>query len=160
MNNSALIEHFYQSFADHDAEGMVGCYHPDIEFQDPAFGILQGEAAKNMWRMLVTNNKGKIKISFHDIQVQDSKGSAHWRAEYVFSQTGRKVINHISASFEFADGKIIRHHDQFNLYTWCKQAFGLKGYLLGWSSFMQNQIQKRSNSLLQKYMMKRERESQ
>jgi ketosteroid isomerase-like protein len=151
MNNTELITNFYQSFANGDAEAMVACYHDSIQFQDPAFGVLKGEDAKNMWRMLIGRNKGNIKISFSNVKANEKTGSADWRAEYVFSVTGRKVINIISAEFEFKDGKIIKHTDSFDIYKWSKQALGMKGYLLGWTSFMQHKIQQQSNSLLKKY---------
>lgn len=151
MSHTELIEIFYQSFSRGDAEGMVSCYHNDIQFQDPAFGVLKNEDVKNMWRMLLGRNKGNIHITFSDIIANDKTGSANWVAEYIFSQTGRKVINVVSAKFEFKDEKIIRHTDYFDIYKWSKQALGLKGYLLGRTSFMQKRIQQQSNFLLNKY---------
>ena len=53
-------------------------------------------------------------------------------ATYLFSATGRTVENHIEAYFRFADGKIIEHHDHFDLWRWMRQALGAKGLLLGW----------------------------
>jgi len=155
LTNAELITHFYQSFAKADAEGMVSCYHDAIQFKDPAFGCLKGEDAKNMWRMLIGRNKGNIHIVFSNVQADDKTGSANWTATYVFSATGRKVINVISAEFEFANGKIIKHTDTFDLYKWAKQAFGLKGFLLGWTSFMQHKIQEQSGALLKKYTGKK-----
>lgn len=154
MNNAELIANFYEAFAKGDAEAMVNYYHKDIQFTDPAFGDLQGENAKNMWRMLIGRNKGNIHITYSDITANEKEGSANWRAEYVFSQTNRKVINVISAKFEFLDGKIIKHTDSFDLYKWTKQALGVKGYLLGWTAFMRKQIQQQSGKLLKKYTEK------
>jgi ketosteroid isomerase-like protein len=151
MNNAELITKFYESFAKGDAEAMVNCYHNGIQFHDPAFGVLIGEDAKNMWRMLIGRNKGNIHITFSNVVANEKIGSANWRAEYIFSQTNRKVINVISAKFEFADGKIIRHTDNFDIYKWTKQALGIKGYLLGWTAFMRKQIQQQSGKLLKKY---------
>ena len=155
MTNAELITHFYTSFAKGDAEGMVSCYDKVIQFKDPAFGALKGEDAKNMWRMLLNRNKGNIHITFNNVKADNKTGSANWVAEYVFSATGRKVINVISAEFEFANGKIIKHTDTFNIYKWAKQAFGLKGYLLGWTSFMQGKIQQQANASLKKYSEKK-----
>ena len=155
MNNSQLITNFYEAFAKGDAEAMVACYHNDIQFHDPAFGDLHGEDAKNMWRMLIGRNKGNIHITFSNIVANEKTGSANWRAEYVFSQTNRKVINVIAAKFEFADGKIIKHTDNFDIYKWTKQALGIKGYLLGWTAFMRKQIQQQSGKLLKKYTEKK-----
>ena len=151
MTNTELITSFYQSFAKGDAEGMVACYHNNIQFKDPAFGVLKNEDAKNMWRMLIGRNKGNIHITFSNVEANETTGSANWEANYVFSATNRKVINLVSAQFEFKDGKIIRHTDSFDIFKWTKQALGLKGYLLGWTSFMQHKIQQQSNSLLKKY---------
>jgi ketosteroid isomerase-like protein len=155
MNNQALIEKFYQSFAKADVEGMLSCYHADIQFTDPAFGTLKGDDARNMWRMLIERSKGEIKIAYSHVLANDTVGSAHWRAEYVFAQTARNVINEIDAQFEFKDGKIITHTDRFNLWKWGGQALGWGGLLLGWSGFFRSKLQKQTNSLLKKYTEKR-----
>jgi ketosteroid isomerase-like protein len=111
---------------------MIACYHKDIHFEDPAFGVLKGEHAGNMWRMLCASQKDKeFTVTFSDITYQDGKGSAHWEAQYHFSKTGRKVHNKIDATFEFKDGKISKHIDTFNLHRWASQAMGFKGMLLG-----------------------------
>src|ERR1700752_2857405 len=127
MDNAELIKKFYRSFANADAEGMVSCCHEEIQFQDPAFGILKKENAKNMWRMLMERSKGQIKITFDNVVADEMNGSANWIAEYNFGQTGRKVINVISAQFEFKDGKIIKHTDHFSMWKWSRQALGLPG---------------------------------
>ena len=46
---------------------MVVCYHDEIEFEDPAFGILKGEKARNMWRMLCANARD-LKIEYSVIE--------------------------------------------------------------------------------------------
>jgi len=154
MNNTDIIKKFYDSFARADAEGMVSCYDANIQFTDPAFGPLKGDDAANMWRMLVAVSKGNLKITFGNMKTDDKTGSANWTAEYIFSQTGRKVINHVSAHFEFKDGKIIRHTDKFNFWKWTRQALGWKGYLLGWTSFMQKKVQENANRSLRDYVKK------
>ncbi len=108
----SIIEKFYQAFENLDAEGMIEYYHTEIKFEDPAFGVLRGEKAKNMWRMLCNNQKGKdFKVKSSDIEFINQKGKAHWEAYYTFSKTGRKVHNIVNAEFEFKDGKIINHMD-------------------------------------------------
>lgn len=152
--NENLIRTFYEAFARNDAEAMVACYHAEIEFSDPAFGSLKGEDAKNMWRMLVGRSKGNIKIAFSNVAADGEKGSADWVADYAFSKTGRQVHNEIHAEFEFKDGKIFRHHDTFDIWKWSKQALGLSGVLLGWSSFLQNKIRQNALKALQEYSKK------
>ena len=147
-----LIENFYQAFVKLDAETMVSYYHQDIVFEDPAFGELRGKKAKNMWRMLCENQKGKnFIVEASNIQFKDNKATAHWQAQYVFSQTNRKVHNKIDATFEFKDGKIIHHIDQFDVHRWAKQALGFKGWLLGGTQFFKKKLQSQTNQLLSEF---------
>jgi ketosteroid isomerase-like protein len=151
MTNKEIIQQFYQAFSQGDAEGMVKHYSNDIKFKDPAFGELQGDDVKNMWRMLIRNGKGEIRIIFTDVEANKKTGSANWTAKYVFSRTGRTVVNKIAARFEFQNGKIVRHTDDFDIWEWSKQALGLKGHLLGWTSFMKNKIREYAIASLKKY---------
>jgi len=152
MNNNETIERFYSAFANGDVEGMVGCYHNDVVFQDPAFGRLEGDRAVQMWRMLLSRKKDNTKINHTNVQATQDLGSAEWRAEYQYGPKNRNVINHVGAKFKFKDGKIIEHIDTFDLWKWTKQAIGLPGYLLGWTSFMKSKIQKTTNKQLDDYI--------
>ncbi len=155
MTNQELITHFYTSFASGNAEAMAECYHDDILFNDPAFGTLKCEEVGNMWRMLLERSKGDLKISFSEVKANETSGSAKWEARYTFGQTGRKVINRISAEFKFENGKIIRHTDHFNMWKWSRQALGFKGLLLGWTPLITKAVQKQTNKLLKSYIQKR-----
>lgn len=149
--NEQLIHKFYTAFANADAKTMCECYHTDIQFQDPVFGILKGDDARQMWKMLIEKSQGNIKIEFSDIKADEISGTAKWVATYNFSKTNRKVVNVIYAQFKFKDGLIIRHTDNFDIWKWSKQALGFKGFLLGWTGFMQNQIQKQALASLLNY---------
>ena len=63
----------------------------------------------------------------------------------------RKVINEIESRFEFADGKIVRHRDHFDLWKWSRQALGLRGGLLGWAAFFQEKVRLQASRNLQKF---------
>ena len=86
MSNKQIIENFYRAFAASDIEGMLSCYHDKIQFEDPAFGKLEGDRAKNMWRMLLLSSNGEIKLSFSNVEADETSGSAYWIAEYYFSK--------------------------------------------------------------------------
>ncbi len=94
-----------------------------------------------MWEMLIKRGKD-LELTFSNIEANVTTGSANWMATYTFSQTKRRVINHVKASFVFENSKITRHTDRFDFYSWSKQALGLSGLLLGWTGFMQKKVQR------------------
>lgn len=137
--NAALITRFYEAFQRRDAKGMAACYHPDIVFEDPAFGRLTGSDARAMWALLCERGKD-LEVTFRDVAADDRKGHAHWDARYTFSQTGRKVLNKIDAEFGFRDGLIAEHNDGFSFWDWSRQALGAPGLLLGWSPILKAKV--------------------
>jgi ketosteroid isomerase-like protein len=148
--NAELIKRFYQAFQRLDGEAMAQCYAPDIQFRDPVFGILRGREAGDMWRMLTSRADG-FSLHYSDIATIGQTGTARWVAAYRFSQTGRKVINRVESRFALRDGLIFEQHDTFDLYTWSRQALGFKGWLLGWTPFVQNKIREQATKGLRSY---------
>lgn len=149
--NENLIAKFYTAFANADYQTMSECYHPKIHFIDPAFGLLKEEQVSDMWKMLLLRSKGNLKIEFNNIKADDFTGSANWVATYNFSKTNRNVINKIAAEFIFQDGLIIKHTDNFDVWKWSKQAFGIKGLLMGWTGFFQDKVKEQALLSLKKF---------
>ena len=149
--NEALLHTFYTCFRNADITGMQACYHDEAVFNDSIFSNLTGDEVKAMWAMLITGAKD-MQVNFGSIHADDLSGSAHWEAAYTFSSTGNKVFNKIDGSFTFKDGKILRHSDHFDFYTWAKQAFGLTGILIGWTSFFKRKVKGQAQQRLKKYM--------
>ena len=148
-----LIHTFYAAFGRRDAAAMVACYHPEIVFFDPAFRQLTGPAAGAMWTMLCARGKD-LTIEHSAVTADDVRGAAHWVARYTFTKTGRPVVNRIDAAFEFADGKIIKHTDSFDLWRWTRMALGSTGLLLGWLPPVQSAITKQALGDLKTWMTK------
>ncbi len=148
--NVQLIERFYKAFDDGDGKAMAACYAPEVRFADPVFPDLRGEQAGAMWQML-TEGPGEVKVELLEHDADETSGTAHWKAHYTFSETGRPVINDIQAKFRFQDGLITEHRDTFNFYTWSKQALGLPGLLLGWTPIVKTAVRKKAAGLLAKY---------
>ena len=153
--NEQLIDTFYRSFQKLDPVKMNECYSDDVIFFDPVFGLLQANEAKAMWAMLCKNAKD-LTITYGNITaIDDEYYTCNWTATYTFSRTGEKVVNKIKAYMRFSDGKIIEHSDAFSLYKWAKQAFGITGFLLGWSNFFQKKIRKQARVNLDNFLSKR-----
>ena len=154
MNNKELIEKFYTSFSSGNVKGMTSCYHKDITFRDPVFGTLKGVKAVKMWEMLMARRTDSTTISFDNINASIDQGTATWTAKYLYGNKKRKVTNVVTAKFKFKDGKIIKHVDTFDLWKWSQQALGIVGFLIGWTPFMKNKIQKTTKGQLDDFMNK------
>ena len=149
-----LLHAFYTAFANNDAKAMTACYHPEVTFQDPAFGQLQGQRAHKMWEMLLSRSKGNLKVEFGGVHAEGETGRAQWTAHYPYGPKQRPVTNHVQARFKFKGGKIIEHIDNFDLWKWSRQALGPVGYLLGWSSLLRAKVQAEANARLDAFIGK------
>lgn len=153
--NKATIESFYTAFAKSDAAGMTQQYADDVIFEDPAFGQLKGQDAKDMWHLLMGRSQGGMKLTFDNVSATANTATAQWKAVYPYGPQKRIVTNLVTAQFELKDGKITKHTDDFDLWKWSSQALGVAGKLLGWSSFMRNKIQEQTGKLLKDYQAKK-----
>jgi len=152
-DHTELITRFYQAFAERDGEAMAACYHPEATFSDPVFPSLHGREPGGMWRML-TARASDLEIRFSDVSSDGDSGTAHWDADYTFAATGRYVKNSIDAKFTFKDGLIHTHVDDFDFWSWSRQALGVPGVLLGWTPILKNKVQGQASAQLQKFMAK------
>ncbi|SCY07660.1 SnoaL-like domain-containing protein [Nonlabens sp. Hel1_33_55] len=151
MDTKTLLTQFYKGLKNANASNMTALYKDNSHFKDPVFGDLHGEHAISMWHMLFSKNN-QVKISYKIIEATPTYGKVQWTANYLNGSNKRPVTNHVTANFKLADGEIVNHVDSFNLSKWSRQALGVSGLLMGWSSFMKNQIQKKTNSLLDHYI--------
>ena len=152
-NSERLINTFYTRFQARDWKGMAQVYHADIFFYDPAFGNLEGPEVTGMWEMLLSGAKG-LSLKFSDVAADEGYGSCSWTATYVFSSTGRKVVNRGKAMFRFEDGKIIEHQDVWSFWRWSRQALGWKGWLFGWSHLFHEKVRRAARKKLERFINK------
>ena len=148
--NEELISRFYSAFASGDHGTMAASYTDDASFSDPVFPHLSAAEVRAMWRMFCTSGN-EIKVSFSDVKADDRAGSARWDALYRFPKSGREVHNRISASFEFREGKILRHQDDFDFYAWTRMALGPVGIALGWTPLVKGQVRKQAAAQLRHF---------
>jgi ketosteroid isomerase-like protein len=156
--NRLLIERFYGAFGERDGAAMAACYASDAQFSDPVFPDLRGAQAGAMWQMLTASSTDlRVELLEHD--ADDARGTAHWRATYTFSRSGRPVVNDIHATFRFENGLIAEHTDSFSFYSWARQALGLSGLLLGWTPMVRNKVRKQAGAGLDKFSAAAEAEA-
>jgi limonene-1,2-epoxide hydrolase len=150
IENNQLITNFYNALKAKDYKTMQESYLADAIFNDEVFTNLNGTEAGQMWEMLMKNEKD-LELKFEIISSDDDYVNVRWIAKYTFPKTGRLVINDIQAFFKIDDGKIRQHTDSFDFYKWARQAFGLTGLLLGWTTFFKARVQKTAMGTLEKY---------
>lgn len=155
MQDTECVQAFYAAFARRDAEAMAACYSPRVVFSDPVFPELEGEAARDMWRMLVERGEDlRVELVHHEAIAGGVR--ARWEARYGFGPQKRPVVNRIEARFVLEDGLIVRHVDRFDVWAWASQALGPMGWLLGWAPPVQATIRARAAAELAKYRAKRQ----
>ena len=150
-DHTELLENYFLAFSKQQAKEMIACYHPEVTYYDPVFKHLNALDVRQMWEMLLDQRKGAIQIEYGNISADENSGKVKWNATYIFSKTHRKVVNRVSSEFEFKNGLIFNQKDTFNLWRWSRQAFGLKGLLFGWTSFMQTKIRTMARQSLFKF---------
>ncbi len=153
MGQVAVVDRFYEAFAQGDAAAMAACYHPHATFEDPAFGPLDREAACAMWAMLLSRATD-LAVTHRVLRATSSEVTAQWEARYTFTRTGRPVLNRIDATFTLEDGLIRTHRDHFSFGAWARQAFGPAGFLLGWTPWFQARVRAEALRGLAAYRVK------
>ncbi len=152
--NAQLITDFYTAFQRKEIAFMQQAYADHATFSDPVFQNLNAQEVRAMWEMLISSGKDLV-LEFKDIKADEKIGEATWIATYSFSKTGRRVTNHIHATFAFENGKIVKHIDHFDFYRWSKQALGISGLLLGWTGFLRTKVQTTARAGLTEFMKAR-----
>ena len=152
--NAEAIERFYRAFDARDAQAMNALYAPDATFTDPAFGTLDGDQLRAMWTML-TGQAKDLTVVASDVRADDATGSAHWRAEYTFTATGRHVVNEIDATFRFdGEGRVVEHVDRFSFWRWSRQALGPAALVMGSNPVGHALVRRRARARLAQHMQR------
>ena len=148
--NLDILDGFYTSFAQKDVDRMLSFYAKEVIFYDPVFGDLFGDEVRKMWRVLIKGGGEDLEISHKVLSVNDEGGQVEWTARYKFGTKKRYVTNRIIATIWIANGKIYQHEDHFDFWKWSRQALGLPGYLLGWTSYMRKKLRAMARKGLEK----------
>lgn len=148
-----VVDRFYTSLAAGNGDDMAACYSDDVIFEDPAFGELRGEDARDMWRMLCERSSD-LTVKHTVLESTETSAKVNWIATYTFS-TGRPVRNDITATMQLTDGLIRDHRDNFDMWSWSRQALGVPGLILGWSPPMRKKVRSTARGNLERFQSKR-----
>ncbi|HTJ41440.1 MAG TPA: nuclear transport factor 2 family protein [Kofleriaceae bacterium] len=140
MTTREVAERLYACFQAQDGEGMAALYAPSARFSDPVFPSLDGAGVGDMWRMLASRAKD-FSLVVDGIEHEGEVARVRWTAHYLFSATGRAVVNRVSSTIRVRDGLIVEQRDAFDFRKWARQAFGLAGMFLGGRGFFQRRVQ-------------------
>jgi hypothetical protein len=104
-----------------------------------------------MWRML-TSRAEDLDVELVEHDADERTGTAHWLADYTFTQTGRRVHNDIRATFGFEGGRIADHVDEFDLGRWARQALGPMGWAISVVPPLGGGVRRKARAGLEEYM--------
>ncbi len=152
MNKGAdLAKSFYDAFHRRDAATMNSHYGESVSFSDPVFPGLDGKETRAMWDMLTKSAK-EFSVEHTVVSASDTHADIEWTARYLFSKTGRPVVNKVRTHMKIKNGRIFEQKDEFDFALWAKQAFGLVGTLIGWMPFFQKKVQATARQGLDKHL--------
>ncbi|MGA7688292.1 MAG: nuclear transport factor 2 family protein [Jiangellales bacterium] len=149
-----VVDEFYRALARRDGEAMASCYHDDVVFEDPVFGVLRGGDARDMWRMLCSGGTD-LTVTHRVLESTPTTATTAWVADYTFPRTGRHVRNDVTAQMSIADDRIVDHRDSFSLWGWSAQALGPLGRLLGWTPVITTRVRATSTASLTSFQARR-----
>lgn len=149
-----IVNEFYAALARRDGEAMASCYHDDVVFEDPVFGVLSGQNARDMWRMLCSGSTD-LTVTHQVLESTPTAATTAWVAHYTFPRTGRRVSNDVTARMIIAEDGIVDHRDSFSIWGWSAQALGPLGRLLGWTPLMRARIRATSAASLESFQARR-----
>jgi ketosteroid isomerase-like protein len=126
--NAEVIRRLYTAIGNADPDAVMACYADDpvddTYFEDIAFRRHGRKQIHEMWRMVC---HAEPKVTILSAAADDQKGSGSWEADYMFGRTdtdpGRHVINVITSTFTFRNGRIVGHRDDCDAMAWARQAF-------------------------------------
>ena len=148
--SAETIQRLYGALGRRDGDGAAACYTDDADFEDPAFGRLEGGAVKDMWRMLCERSDD-LEVVLIELGAEGDEGWARWSATYTFTGTGRPVVNDIRSRFRFEDELVRDQVDTFSLRRWGAQALGSRGALLGTVGLLGRAVRKQARGNLARY---------
>ena len=151
--NEQLLHGFYAALERLDAAAMAAAYTSDAHFSDPMFPDLNGPQVPAMWAMLTGRSTG-IRLEVSGVEADDDSGRAIWVAHYKFGPSQRPVVNKVSSTFAFSDGRIRSETDSFDFNAWAAMALGGKGRMLGWTPLVRRAAQGQAAKGLAEFMAK------
>ena len=108
-----LIQRFYRSFERRDVDGMVACYHTDVELSHPAISEVKSWRASAFWQMFCASAR-LLGVELTDLCAYDAITEAHWEARYA-ARSGRTIRQQMRATFRFRAGRIVRHDEHIEV---------------------------------------------
>lgn len=140
---------FFEAYSRRNTGDMCNRYSSLIYYSDPVFGLLKDEQVIKMWQFRVANSN-ELSLIYGNISDRgDNYYTCEWTATYRFAPTGKKIIHKAKAYMKVEDGIITEHSDAYSFYKWIRQAYGISGWILGWSSVYKKRVRKKLLEQLQ-----------
>lgn len=150
--NKPIVEEFFNAFSVGQVDKMLKLLDENIIYNDPIFGVLNGEEVRDMW-MFKCNYLKDFSLTINAIDELDEEyATCNWTAKFFRNQTGHYLTMNIKSYLKIDNGKITEQSDAYKLSDWLAKVYGLKGRLFGWTGVMKKNEQIKYRGLLEKYV--------
>jgi len=147
IENKNVITGLYNAYKERNPELMASFYTEDASFKDEIFGEVTGQEIPKVWEV-VHSTTSNFYLYFHIVNVNKNLATVNSQLSYTFKHTGRKIDISITSIFRFENGKIRHQVDEYSLWKWASQAFGVSGFLLGWNPKFKNKIRQSAQNTI------------
>jgi len=141
---------FYEAFMVRDFYTMGLLYANHASFSDPVFPRLTAQGARLMWQMLLSEAED-LEVNVKILEDSPDRARVDWTARYTFTPTKRVVVNRVHTEMALAAGKIVKQVDDFSFWRWAGQALGWRGWLLGFTPLVHDQVRSKAARSLQEF---------
>ena len=143
-NQTHIVEQFYAALNAKDLLTLRSLYHPKAEYNDEIFSLNYKEILA-LWYSSMQPEM-ELVAEVHSIDQQKESIVTHWTISYTIASINKRITLDEVGRFEFQDGLIIRHTDEYSFYRWCAQAFGVAGMLASWSKWLRKKVRNQAYS--------------
>lgn len=152
MLNKEVVENFYNAFSLLDYSTLKNYLSPNVIYNDPVFGLLEGDAVFKLWKMKCERLR-EFSFEFGNIEELDNEyATCEWKISFFHRPTGDVVTMPGKAHLRILNNLIAEHSDAYKMSDWLAASKGLRGKLLGWTGFMKRKEQNIYRRLLDRYI--------
>lgn len=139
VSSEELVSNYIHAWLKRDVVAAANCLHPDFKYWETIAGGMYKTA---FFRYLQTwfGSSNEMLFTYDFFDAGENIAYIQYQSYFRYPGTGRQVKINVLAEICCQDNLIISQKDYINLYDFSKQAYGIWGWLFGWTLFMHKML--------------------